>query len=358
MMYIIGLINFMERRASRAALQTAFCAAFGAALCTAICLALCVTVTMTLFVSASVSAAESNELVDADVLASHLTPISLTKVSDTVYVAVGDVSPPTYENGGHNNNLSVILTSDGVVVVNGGDSYRLAARLHLAIQQLTPKPVVWVVNENGQGHAFLGNSYWRDQGATIIAHQDAVAVIRERGPLVLRQMQDRNRDKAAGTYVAVPDVGFERSVILNVGTTRVQLMSFGEAHSPGDISVWLDDDKILIAGDIAFHQRLLAIFPDTHVSAWIASFDLMAQLEPLLVIPGHGEPTDISTLRVTTQGYLQFLSREVQAILDAGDGLAEAYAIDQSAYAHLNTFDELAAKNAGRLFQTMEMESF
>jgi glyoxylase-like metal-dependent hydrolase (beta-lactamase superfamily II) len=290
--------------------------------------------------------------------ARHLTPLSLTKVTEAVYVAVGDTNAPTYDNGGHNNNLSVILTSDGVVVVNGGDSYRLAARLHLAIKQLTPMSVVWVVNENGQGHAFLGNSYWRDQGATIIAHQDAMAVIHERGAAVLRQMQERNRDKAAGTYVAVPDMGFEGSLILNVGTTRVLLTTFGEAHSPGDISVWLDDEKILISGDIAFHQRLLAIFPDTNVPAWITSFEKMAQLQPRVVIPGHGEPTDIKTLRQTTQGYLQFLTQQVQAILDAGDGLAEAYAIDQSDYAHLNTFNELAVKNAGRLFQTMEMESF
>jgi glyoxylase-like metal-dependent hydrolase (beta-lactamase superfamily II) len=268
------------------------------------------------------------------------------------------MNPPTYDNGAHNNNLSVILTSDGVVVVNGGDSYRLAARLHLAIKQPTPMSVVCVVNENGQGHAFLGNSYWRDQGVIIIAHQDAMTVIDERGAAVLRQMQERNGDKAAGTYVAVPDMGFEHSLILNVGTSRVLLTTFGEAHSLGDISVWLDDEKILIAGDIAFQQRLLAIFLDTNVPAWIISFEKMAQLEPRVVIPGHGEPTDIKTLRQTTQGYLQFITQQVQAILDAGDGLAEAYAIDQSDYADLNTFNELAVKNACRLFQIMEMESF
>ncbi|MFT6039450.1 MAG: glyoxylase-like metal-dependent hydrolase (beta-lactamase superfamily II) [Candidatus Azotimanducaceae bacterium] len=338
MIYMNGLVSLTGVRASPAVLS-----------------ALLFTLMIAAFVGATVHATGS---VERGVVARHLLPLSLTKVTEAVYVAVGDTNAPTYDNGGHNNNLSVILTSDGVVVVNGGDSYRLAARLHLAIKQLTPMSVVWVVNENGQGHAFLGNSYWRDQGATIIAHQDALAVIEERGAAVLRQMQERNRDKAAGTYVAVPDMGFEHSLILNVGTTRVLLTTFGEAHSPGDISVWLDDEKILIAGDIAFHQRLLAIFPDTHVPAWIISFEKMAQLKPRVVIPGHGEPTDIKTLRQTTQGYLQFLTQQVQAILETGDGLAEAYAIDQSDYAHLNTFNELAVKNAGRLFQTMEMASF
>lgn len=36
-----------------------------------------------------------------------------------VYSAIGATAPPTYENSGHNNNLSFIITGDGVVVVNG-----------------------------------------------------------------------------------------------------------------------------------------------------------------------------------------------------------------------------------------------
>ena len=47
-----------------------------------------------------------------------------------VFTAIGATAPPTYENAGHNNNLSFIVTGDGVVVVNGGASYRLAKALH------------------------------------------------------------------------------------------------------------------------------------------------------------------------------------------------------------------------------------
>jgi len=287
-----------------------------------------------------------------------LAPLALTQVSERVFVAIGDTGPPTYANGGHNNNLSVILSNAGVVVVNGGDSYLLAARLHQAIKQITDLPVVWLINENGQGHAFLGNSYWRDQGVKIIAHRLAADAIRQQGARVMQSMADRNRDKAAGTYVAIPDLEFEQQLQLNLGDSLIQVISFGEAHSPGDISVWLPNEKTLITGDIAFHQRLLAIFPDTHVAAWIESFERMAALQPVTLIPGHGAPTDLDSVRRTTQGYLQFLTDRVQAILDDGGDLPQAYAIDQSAYAHLDTFEELAAKNAGRLFQTLEMESF
>ena len=122
--------------------------------------------------------------------------------------------------------------------------------------------------------------------------------------------------------------------------------------------MWLPHEKILIAGDIAFHQRLLGIFPDTEVAGWIESFQRMTALEPEIVIPGHGAPTNVDTLNKETLGYLRYLTAEIERILDEDGDLSDAYAIDQSAYAHLDTFEELAVKNAGRLYQTMEMEYF
>ena len=36
-----------------------------------------------------------------------------------------------------------------------------------------------VINENGQGHAILGNLYWSKQGVDILAHEDAIHEIEE-----------------------------------------------------------------------------------------------------------------------------------------------------------------------------------
>ena len=285
-------------------------------------------------------------------------PLTLTRVTDQVYSAIGETQPPTYENAGHNNNLSVVITSDGVLVVNGGDNYLLAQALHAAIREITDQPVRWVVNENGQGHAFLGNSYWAEQGVPIIAHRDAVAEIEAHGAGSLAAMRKRNREKASGTRIVVPDHSVDDHHVFQMGDTRIEIIRFGPAHSPGDISVWLPAQRVLIAGDIAFHERLLGIFPDTDVAGWIVSFDAMAALEPAAVVPGHGGPTDVETLRYYTQGYLKFLTAEVERILEDDGDLADAYNIDQSAYSGLDTFDELAGKNAGRLFQMMEMEYF
>ncbi|MBE9537786.1 MAG: MBL fold metallo-hydrolase [Proteobacteria bacterium] len=291
-----------------------------------------------------------------------LPALEITQVSDAVFSAIGVTQAPAYENFGHNNNLSFILTSVGVVVVNGGDNELLAAALHREIRQRTELPVKWIINENGQGHAFLGNSYWAGQGVSIIAHEDAIAEMNHNGRAALARMQKRNKERATETAISLPTHSFGAAdgqrYILQLGDTRIELIHFGEAHSPGDISVWLPAQRILIAGDIAFHQRLLGIFPDTDVAGWIDSFQLMAALQPKTIVPGHGRPTDLATLQRYTLGYLMFLRTEIIRILEEDGDLADAYAIDQSAYADLDTFDELAAKNAGRLYQMMEMDYF
>ena len=53
-----------------------------------------------------------------------------------IWSAIGATAPPTYENTGHNNNLSFIVTGDGVVVINGGAAYVLAEALHAEIKKI------------------------------------------------------------------------------------------------------------------------------------------------------------------------------------------------------------------------------
>jgi len=274
-----------------------------------------------------------------------------------VYSAIGATAPPTYENSGHNNNLSFIITGQGVVVVNGGGAYVLAQALHDEIKQLTDQPVVLVINENGQGHAMLGNSYWVEQDVPIIAHEEAALEFEERGFRILEDMQRLNRDKAEGTFLQGPTETFSADYTVELGAYRIEVRYLGPSHSAGDVVVWLPNQDLVIAGDMAFHERMLPIFEDTYILDWLETWDNEFEaLEATYVIPGHGHPTNMDQVRRYTKGYLEYLRGQISAHLDAGGGLAEAYYVDQSPYAHLDTFEELATKNAGRVFEQMEFE--
>ncbi|MDD9727824.1 MBL fold metallo-hydrolase [Roseovarius sp. SK2] len=274
-----------------------------------------------------------------------------------VWSAIGATAPPTYENTGHNNNLSFIVTGDGVVVVNGGAAYILAEALHDEIKRITDQPVKLVINENGQGHAMLGNAYWAEQGVPILAHVDAAEEFEEYGAQILRRMEEYNRDKAEGTVLAGPTETFEDEKIIEMGEFRIEVLHLGPAHSPGDISVWLPEQSLVIAGDMAFHERMLPIFEDTITKDWLETWETAFEpLEATYVIPGHGHPTNMAQVRRYTHDYLVYLREQVGAHLEEGGSLADAYYVDQTPYKHLHTFEELATKNAGRVFEQMEFE--
>ncbi len=273
-----------------------------------------------------------------------------------VWSAIGATAPRTYSNSGHNNNLSFVVTDEGVLVVNAGDNYLLAKALHEEIKKITHQPVRYVVLENGQGHAMLGSSYWQEQGVPVIAHIDALHEIEEQSFSLLETMQSRAREKAEGTKVAMPDETFEDKKIIQLGDQRIELLNLGPAHSPGDIIVWLPEERLVISGDMAFHQRMLPLFEHTDSAAWIETWDKFEALGAEIVIPGHGEPTDMATVRKYTRDYLVYLREKVGELIENGGTLDEAYQIDQSPYMHLPTAEFLAKRNAGQVFQSMEFD--
>ena len=274
-----------------------------------------------------------------------------------IWSAIGATGPPTYENTGHNNNLSFITSKEGVIVINAGASSSLAQALHDEIKKITDKPVILVINENGQGHAMLGNSYWIDQGVPILAHEDAIKEFEDNGPQILNRMIGYNRDKADGTRLALPTISFTDKYVINLGNLVIEALYLGPAHSPGDISVWIPSKKLVIAGDMAFHERLLPIFSHTNTKEWIATWDNeFEKLNPIYVIPGHGHPTNMDQVRKYTRNYLVYLREKIGTFIENGGELKDAYYVDQTPFSHLQTFKELATRNAGRVYEEMEFE--
>jgi len=67
-------------------------------------------------------------------------------------------------------------------------------------------------------------------------------------------------------------------------------IELGAAHTASDSIVWVPGERVLFAGDLVGvkgHLNLARGFPPEN---WLAFLDRMAALEPLFVVPGHGEP--------------------------------------------------------------------
>ena len=285
-----------------------------------------------------------------------LTPI---RIVPDVYAVIGDLGAQTYENEGLNNNLGFVVTSHGVLVINTGPSMRVAKALHAVIKNITSQPVKWAVNVNSQNHQWLGNGYFKSIGTVILAHKQADRVMRDAGETQIAANKTLLREKAAGTTLTYPDELVDDKREIKLDNTVVQLLHFGQAHTPGDMVVWLPQQKIIYTGDIVYTERMLGVLTISHSGSWVRVFDKLAQLDPKTIIPGHGHPTNLERARKDTRDYLFYLREEVGKSLDRGDTLQDAVdKIDQSGFKHLANFDQLARRNANQVYLEMEKEAF
>ena len=219
--------------------------------------------------------------------------------------------------------------------------------------------------ENAQGHAILGSSYWKAQGAEIIAHAHTAeiiaqelnpGVVAENNPGILARAQRRLRDKAHKTRVIMPDRIFTDRLVLPVKGRHIELLHLGPSHSPDDVQLWMPEERLIITGDFAFNERMLPILRHTDARGWLESWPALEALDPAIIIPGHGDVTDLATVRSYTVDYLEFLTGQVTDLIDEGGMLMDAYEIDQSQFMQWKTFRELSRLNAERLFRMLEFE--
>jgi glyoxylase-like metal-dependent hydrolase (beta-lactamase superfamily II)/rhodanese-related sulfurtransferase len=278
------------------------------------------------------------------------------KVAQGVYASIGQTSPGSYENSNHNNNLGFVIGDDSVLVWNAAGSYLLAKALHEEIKKITDKPIKYVVLENSQSHAMLGGAYWKEQGATIVAHEIAKEEMIEKGESILQKKAKSLKDKMLGSKIVLPDITFNKNYTMDLGNRIVEAKYFGYAHEHSDIAIWLPKEKILFAGDLAFNQRLLPIFEITETNKWLEAWEGVEKLQAKIVIPGHGDTTDMATVRRYTKDYLVYLREKIFEVIDNDGGLNEAYKIDMSAYEHLDTYRELGKQNITRAFMQLEFE--
>lgn len=280
-----------------------------------------------------------------------------TKVADGVYTIIGSMIWHNPENFGLNNNLTFIEFEDGVFVFNAGPNNAVAAAFHRVIKEHTDKPVKWVAVENSQGHAYLGASYWVDKGVkNLYSHSVANRDFDNAFKFIKQSWGDRVGHQLTGSARNVSDkfTTFEDKIEIDVGGGEtVQIVNYGPGHTPGSTVVYLPKRNIVLPGDLAYNHRMLALFAYTNTFHWVESFENFMEAMPkdVLVIPGHGGPTDMQTVKQDTYDYLKFMHKEVQAVIDAGGNEANLDQIDQSAYKHRSVYEQTHKHNAVHIYK-------
>jgi len=283
--------------------------------------------------------------------------LKLHKVTDDVYALVGELGNRTAENFGNNATFGVVITSDGVVLIDSGGTYKGAKEIHRLIREITEKPIITVINTGGQDHRWLGNEYFKEQGATVIASQAAVNDQKARFQDQFIMLSNLAGEEAVrGTNAIYADKTFKEHFEFKLGDTIFKIRHSGQAHTPGDSFVWLPQKKVMFTGDIVYIKRMLGIGTQSNSKSWINVYQTMAAYKPKFVIPGHGQPTDLATAKSDTYDYLVFLRKNVSDFIDAGGTLVNIGSINQSKFNYLLNHESLAGRNAHRVFTEIEWE--
>ncbi len=283
--------------------------------------------------------------------------LQLRVIDDGVCAIIGPLGNRSPENLGNNANFGFVVTDDGVVLIDPGGSYKGAAELHALIRSVTDQPVKWVINTGGQDHRWLGNGYFKERGATIIAHERAVA---DQGARVQDQLfvlgNLLGEGGLDGTEPVYADQTFSDSMSITPGGTRIELVYPGHAHTPGDSLVWLPEPGILFTGDVVYVQRMLGVIGVSSSATWVEAFEAAVALEPRVLVPGHGRVTDLDEARADTYAYLVFLREGVAAFMEAGGGIEDIGKLDQSRFSYLENYETLKGRNAQRVYEELEWE--
>ena len=85
------------------------------------------------------------------------------------------------------------------------------------------------------------------------------------------------------------DILFDRDYKIDLGGVSVRLLALGPTHTRGDTMVFVEQDKVLYAGDVVMPRVPVAFSATASAKVWE---DVLAQLTPLgatVVVPAHGD---------------------------------------------------------------------
>jgi glyoxylase-like metal-dependent hydrolase (beta-lactamase superfamily II) len=218
-------------------------------------------------------------------------------------------------------NIGIILGADAALVVDTGMGPANGRKvLEVARRLAGRRPLVLTLThfhpEHGFGaQAFKGVArihYNRSQRDELQAKGEGyLGMFKTFGPAVAAALEETE-------FVLPDDVYEEASTTIDLGGRKVELRTWGLAHTGGDQVVWLPQERILFTGDLA-EERIFPIFPwfppddaDIDAARWASILSELIAWDPAIVVPGHGDIGGAEIL-AAVRNYMIDLSGRVAA---------------------------------------------
>jgi len=284
--------------------------------------------------------------------------MQLVRVSEHTYYVQGAAGIAT-DNEGFISNAGVVITKAGVVLFDALGTPSLANMLLSKIRKITDKPVIKVIVSHYHADHIYGLQVFKELGAEIIAPRAALDY------LASEQAKERLEERQfslepwvnESTYLVSPDQLIEKNTSFELGGLQFHINLLGAAHSEGDMTLFVEPDRVLFSGDIIFEGRV-PFLGDANTRTWLQTLRKMETTRLVALVPGHGPTARKPNQAIqATSEYLAFMRDNMGKAARDFVPFSEAYAAtDWSSYKNLPAFEAANRRNAYQVFLSMEAE--
>ena len=230
---------------------------------------------------------------------------NIRKIKDGIYVYVGT---------NFNSNCGIIITQEGVVLIDSGHNPTDSRAIFDAVKKLSPLPIRFLLDTEPHPDHTTGHFVFSPP-AVIIAHEGATE------SMVGREKETPGRiEKLAGTSPEMrkaldgyrfvpPQVEYRQKATINLGERTFELMYLKGVHSEADTAVWLPKERVLFSASGIVVDQINILRPFVTIPDILAASKMMKALNPEFVIPGHGQPGTVKIFDDTEKYYALLLER-------------------------------------------------
>jgi cyclase len=237
------------------------------------------------------------------------------KLADGVYVHTGN---------GFDSNSGIILTDEGVVVIDTGQNPIESRDIAATVKKLTSMPVRIVIDTEPHGDHTTGHFVFPQ--AVIIAAAGGGESMRgadRAAPNRIQTMAATSPEmKAAleGYRFIAPHIEYHDRMTINFGGKTIELIYMKGVHSESDSAVWLPKERVVFSASAFVVNQVNILRPFVTIPDILAAGKMMRALNPEYVVPGHGTP---GTVKIFDDGekYYALLMDRVGTLMKQGKSL-------------------------------------
>ncbi|MDD3592100.1 MAG: MBL fold metallo-hydrolase [Sulfurovum sp.] len=282
------------------------------------------------------------------------------KVTEDIYCFFGKPEMITKENGGNMVNSCFVRTEESYVVIDSGPTHTYAKQAYEAMQKIASLPVKYVITTHAHDDHWMGNSFYKQQGALLIGPREYEQSIAGKAysikPEETRISQIVSKEAFAGTeIVALDQVVGETSFKFKEGGVDFEVKQpVSKAHTTSDLIVYLPQKKAVFTGDLVFNDRLTSM-RDGSIVGNLKAIEMIEALDTETIITGHGTQTDSHTMD-HHKAYQSQMKEEVLQAIDEGVGMEKiTEVVPMEKYQNEAMYDALHKRNVLDAYAELEM---